>query len=326
MRFLIFRRLSYFSSQRLKHLGNSNESGVILLLFVVGIFLVSSTLFLTVLNNNRTSMRSDARIAEALSLVKERLVVFATLSQEHYGVAGPGAGHLFCPDTNGNGSSNSPCGANSLGRLPLQLTTALGDIELSSFNAETDEQFWYSLDDSMHNDVAAVFNSATIPNLTLDGVGGIVAVLIAPNEAVLSQTRPSSAPSNYLEAGNTLAPDFFTSDALLANEFNDRVLAISFQEVITPVTARVAEAMKLSMDTYHGISGSYPDDSSFDDPAIDDFATVLAGAPAWIAGNDWLSETNYVRLTADSASLVFNGCAITYTVSVTGISRGGNRC
>jgi type II secretory pathway pseudopilin PulG len=310
----------------------SNQHGVILLLFVIGLFVVSATFLLTALNNNRARQEQGLNTALALSAMKQQLIAFAILGPEHFGPTGAGPGHLFCPDTNGNGASNSPCGSNALGRLPSSVITLIGTTQFSDFGAGLDQEFWFALDNSLRSNPAQVFNSTTAPTLTIDGVTGYAAVLIAPGESNGVQTRPGNIATNYLEAGNAASPTFVTSDGVAPANFNDRMIGIEFDEIITPVTARVAEAIKMRLDTYHGISGSYPDDTSFDDPLLDDFTTVMTtpAVPAWFAANLWLNQVspNYVRLTTDSASIAFNGCAITYTldINVVGIARSTNQC
>ncbi len=323
-------KLSLLRVPQLNMLKNAehNQQGVVLLLFVVALFMVSFTFLLTVLNNNRANQAQDANVAEALNAAKQELIAFATLSTEHFGAAGAGPGHLFCPDTNNNGLSNSPCGANPLGRLPRTVTTLLGTMQVSSFGVGFDQTFWFAIDSSLRSNPATVFNSATVPALTIDGVGNYVAVLIAPGAGNNAQARPNNLVDNYLEAGNTASPSFVTFDNLAPANFTDRVLGIRRTEITTPVTARVAAEIKTLLDNYRGLSGSYPDDSSFDDPALLDFDTVMVGAPAWFAANNWLNQSTYVRLNTDSATITFNGCSITYTVAVnvTGVARSNNQC
>ncbi|MFT4862854.1 MAG: type II secretory pathway pseudopilin PulG [Pseudohongiellaceae bacterium] len=309
------------------------QSGVVLLLFVIGLFIVSSSLFLTALNNNQAKQDRDLNAAAALSAVKEQLIAFTILGSEHFGVTGAGPGHLFCPDTNGNGLANSPCGIDPLGRLPRSVTTLLGAQRFTEFGVGQDQEFWFALDNSLRSNPASVFNSSTVPTLTVDGVTGYVAVLLAPGEANSLQARPNNSAANYLEGGNAASATFVTSDALAPENFTDRLLGIRLAEIMPGVTARVAETIKATLDSYHGTSGSYPDDTSFDDPLLLDFATVMgpAGtAPGWFAANNWLNQVNpnYVRLNTDSATVVFNGCAITYTINqnFSGIERSTNQC
>ncbi len=307
------------------------QSGVVLLLFVIGLFIVSSSLFLTALNNNQAKQDRDLNAAAALSAVKEQLIAFAIMGPEHFGATGAGPGHLFCPDTNGNGLVN-PCLADPLGRLPRSVTTLLGTQRFTEFGVGLDQEFWFALDNSLRSNPAAVFNSSTVPTLTVDGATGYVAVLIAPGEANSLQARPNNIAANYLEGGNAASPTFVTSDALAPANFTDRLLGIRRAEIMPGVTARVAETIRATLDTYHGISGSYPDDASFDDPLLLDFTTVMGPtgtAPGWFAANNWLNQVNanYVRLNTDSATVVFNGCGITYTlVFNTGITRSTNQC
>lgn len=291
------------------------QKGIVLLLFVAGLFLVSSSLLLTVLNNNVATLRNDQNVTSALIETKEALIAFALVSDAHFaGAVGPG--HLFCPDTNGNGAANSPCAPNSLGRLPRTVTTALGEIPLTDFNEGIDQQFWFAIDSAIRSNPASIVNSSTVGTTSLDGRSSIAAVLIAPGEAIGSQTRSNNSPANYLESANTTAPAFQGSNSAAATDFNDRVLAIEFSEIMTPVTSRVADMIKDLLATSHGVDSSYPDDSSADDPAIQNFADVIATAPAWFSANQWDSQTNYVRLNTQSATLVFSGCGITYTVSL----------
>lgn len=321
-------RLFYKASRVTKSVPG-RQGGVILLLIVVGVFLVSSSIFLTVLNNNMATLRSESDTTAALLKAKEALIAFALVSEEH--VSGAGPGHLFCPDTDGNGLPNSPCAAGlySFGRLPQSINTDLGDTLLSDFNAGLDEQFWIAIDDSLRSNPPGQLNSSTVSTITVNGIGGIAAILIAPGEALGSQVRANNTASNYLEGGNSTGPAFVGNSEESSETFNDRVLTIEFGEIMTPVTSRVANAMKELLDTYSGVSGSYPDDASFDDPMLDDFTTVMAGgsAPNWFVPNDWPNQTTYVRLNANSATLVFNGCGITYTVSLNAdTTRDVRRC
>lgn len=307
------------------------QRGIVLWIILIGVFLVSSSVVLTVLNNNTSSLRREKNTSAALLEAKGALIAFATLSGEHYGDGGAGPGHLFCPDTNGNGLVNSPCGANALGRLPRTVTTAASELAISDFNRNIDQSIWFGLDDSLRNSPVTPFNTMTVTSLTVDGASGIAAVLIAPGEGLASQSRPSNTASNYLEGANSSSPVFVSSDNSSLATFNDRVLSIRFNEIISPVSALIVEAIKIELDLYHGVNGSYPEDPSVDDdPALKDFWAVLDDSgsfPAWFDSNDWRPLTNYVRLTTDSATLSFNGCGITYTVTANvNTSRDTRQC
>lgn len=314
-------RTFYWSSPIARQV-SARQRGVILLLLVVGLFLVSSSVLLAVLNNNMATLRSEQDATAALLMAKQALIAFALVSEEHFSGVGPG--HLFCPDTNGNGLPNSPCvsGSFSFGRLPQSISTDLGETSLSDFNSGLDEQFWYAIDDNLRSNPPSELNSNSVSNITVNGAGGIAAILIAPGGALGSQVRSNSTAANYLEGANVAGPAFVGSSEESSETFNDRVLTIEYGEIMTPVTSRVANTIKGLLDTYHGVTGFYP-------VLATDFAIAMVGAPSWFGptANGWLAQTTYVRLSTDSATLVFNGCGIIYTVSLNADTiRGARRC
>jgi type II secretory pathway pseudopilin PulG len=305
----------------------SRQRGIILMLVFIGLFLVSTSLFLTVLNNNQIGQQRQGDKIEALREAKQALIAYAVaFGDDASPSAGPG--HLFCPDTNNNGQSNSPCGTNSLGRLPVSVTTSAGQVvPLTDFGRGIDEQFWYAVADEFRATPATALNTTTTTALSLDGVANLAALLIAPGEALDGQSRVSNIPSNYLFATNSTAPDFVSANPADPSTFNDVLLAVSVDEIMTPVTARVASEIKQVLDSYLSGSGAYPDDASFDDPALDNYPSVLAAGPAWLSANDWINQSVYTKLASDVATVQFNGCSIVYTLdSAAGISSNTRRC
>ncbi|MEQ8952619.1 MAG: hypothetical protein RL120_00675, partial [Gammaproteobacteria bacterium] len=191
----------------------------------------------------------------------------------------------------------------------------------SNYNHDADQQFWYSLSDAFRYSPASVLNSSSAATLSVDGQGGFAAVIIAPGEAVASQNRPSNNASNYLEAGNVGGPAFVNSNPPDPDNFNDIVFGISMAELMPMVTARVAESVRTQLNAYHGINGFYPIDQA-------EFASAMTTAPAWYAANQWGTVANYVRLSPDSATVLFTGCNITYTFAITApsASRPTSQC
>ncbi len=290
------------------------QQGVILLLLAAIFLLVGAGVFITVMNNNVVVQRSDANTVAALRDARDALVSFAVLHGDYYGAAGAGPGHLFCPDTNGNGVENAPCGAGAIGRLPLTMTLPSGSVfPVSDYNSNIDQQLWYSLSDAFRYSPAGVLNTATATAITVDGLGGFAAVIIAPGEATGSQGRPSNNSNNYLEAGNIGGPGFVNSDAVDPDNFNDLVIGITMGEIMSPASARVAEVIRNQIDAYHVANGFYPVDQV-------EFGVAMAGAPAWYAANQWDLVATYNQLTNDTASVLFTGCNITYTFDIAAAS------
>ncbi len=304
-----------------------------LLMFLV-IFLAGASAFITFFSNNLISQKYNDEAIVALRDAKEALIAYAATHGDYYGDAGPGPGHLPCPDTNGDGVENTPCGNNALGRLPDSITLPLpvaGTVmELSDYGAGTDERLWYALANPARRLPVGAFNTDTSTTPTLNGQSEIAAVLFAPGSALASQTRPSNDEEDYLEANNALGTDFISSDGTGPDSFNDRVLGITVSEIMTPVTSRVADVLRTALDNFHDANGRYPLDPNppLGDPAeITDLYTN--NTPAWFLTNDWEVATQYTQLTDDTASISFTGCAgISYALDrVAGtMTRTGGRC
>ncbi|PCI82427.1 MAG: hypothetical protein COB20_00140 [SAR86 cluster bacterium] len=290
------------------------QQGVILLAFFAILFIAGAGVLISVLDSNAVAQRRNNNTSIAMREAKELLIAYATLYAVNYNTtnaANPGPGHLPCPDTNGDGIENSPCAAtNPLGRLPQSIVLPNGNFfPLSDYNAELDEQFWYSVADNFKRDPLGVINSSTVSGTTLDGQGRIAAVLVAPGSANAAQSRPSNTGSRYLEDSNTTAPNFVSSTAVNPDLFNDRVLAITIDEIMVPVTRQVADLLKAELDAYHVANTWYPADQvEFD-------LVIAAPATLWLGANDWLAMSNYVRVNLNEATLTFDGCPnISYTV------------
>jgi len=169
-------------------------------------------------------------------------------------------------------------------------------------------------------------NSSTVSTTSLDGQVSIAAVIIAPGPANASQTRPSNTSSRYLEDSNTTAPIFVTSTTVDSDLFNDRVLAITIDDIMGPVTRQVADLLKTELDSYRAANSTYPADADFT-------AVNIAPTEAWFIANNWFANANYLRVSSDEATLTFDGCPnISYTVvydppnTPDDLTRTGLRC
>jgi hypothetical protein len=318
-----------------------SQQGAALLIMMLLLFLVSMAVLLKGLGRKNTQLHQEIATSQALAQAKDALIAHAVTYADNYPpTGGAGPGHLMCPDTdlpafdvNGlplppYGSPNAPCGPNAIGRLPHSVTLGLGNLyPLSDSGSGIDQQFWYAVSNvciaNPNGGVNNTFNSTTPGSLTLDGQGDVVAVIIAPGPPVTGQNRPSVNAADYLEAGNVSGPNFVSSYPANPNNFNDTVLSIRRSELMSPVTARVAEELKKYIDAYHVANSAYPPDQVT-------FAGAFAGAPPWLTANNWLAATTttYTRISINSATLVFNGCGITYTLTfgTTALGRSQPHC
>ncbi len=282
------------------------QRGIALLLLFAVLFMASASLFLTYTNTSVLRQQQNSDDLQELRRAKEALIAYAVMHGDYYGPAGGGPGHLPCPDTNGNGQENTPCGMDALGWLPISVTApSAGNpiIELSDYGMGTDQVFWYALIDSARRNPVSAFNTSTAGTLTINGQPGMAAVLIAPGEAVGSQIRPSTNDANYLEVGNAGGPDF-VSGIVGSETNNDRVLGIHVSEIMFPVTARIADTIRTELEAWHTANGEYPDAGDFNSNP----GGALEFVPAWFTTNNWLADTSYTKVDADNVTLQFNGC------------------
>ena len=306
------------------------QRGIALMLMFALLFIAGTGALISVLSNNRTEQRRKAATLAALQEARDAVISYAVSYGDFFGDTGAGPGHLFCPDTNNNGAENLPCANNALGRLPQNLSLPSGQtFYLSRFNADADQQFWYAPANSFRRNPAGAINTSSQGTLTVDGTTRIVAILIAPGDVTGTQSRTSNAAADYLDGGNTTAPAFFTSDTVTPANFNDLLVMITDRELWSPVSARVAEKIRGALDSYHVSTGSYPINQAIYTNMVNGvFNGGLSPLPAWHASNNWLGITTYTRLTADSATIQFGGCNITYTINfaATAIARNQSLC
>ncbi len=188
---------------------------LMLVIMVMGISaMLISSLSATKLKNARQEITSDA-----LAQAKEALIGYAIT----YGDTHPGEvhGYLPCPDingSNGEGSSNSPCGiknASQVGRLPWRT------LNLPTLRDGNGECLWYAVSgtyknnpktDLMNWDTNGQFQVYAADGITrLDSNDNqVVAVIFAPGAAQEGQGRSgSSAPTC---GGNYTASAYLDND------------------------------------------------------------------------------------------------------------------
>lgn len=305
------------------------QKGVAVLIMFAILFMAGANLFISFASNNVVSIQRADQSGLALREAKAALIGYAMMHGDYFGPAGAGPGHLPCPDTNNDGAEDAPCGNNALGRLPQSITVALpapgSTLQLSDYNYGVDEELWYGLTNAARRSPATAFNTTTVSTHTLDGQVNFAAVLIAPGSALVGQSRPNNNRANYLEGGNAAGNSFVSNDGTGPDSFNDRVLGITIEEIMLPVTARVAETIKGELDAFHTANGRYPDEVGF--PG--EYATAIGSAPLWFANNNWDTVSQYSQVTNDSADITFTGClGVTYTLDNAAgtIARTGTGC
>ncbi|HUL92083.1 MAG TPA: ubiquitin-activating E1 FCCH domain-containing protein [Burkholderiales bacterium] len=249
------------------------------------------TAFLISIGLNRSqaellSEREDRNMS-ALRQAKAALIAYAASEEWQLYKALPAVppaayyqpGALPCPDKNDDGDADcvgagiTPT-SSIIGRLPWK-TLGVDDLRDAS-----GERLWYALSWNFRKlqggSPPTVINSDTQGQLNVTGtapINNVVAVLFAPGESVLNQTRPSNpanpahnSPANYLEGFDLSDPVnyVFTSNARPSDTFNDRLLVITQAELMAAVepvvAARIERDVKPYLNSYASASqwGRFP--------------------------------------------------------------------
>jgi len=190
------------------------QRGVILLALFAVLFIAGAGVLISVLDSGAIAQRRNYNTMVALREAKASLIAYAALYSDYYSGASSGPGYLPCPDTNGNGAENAPCGANNLGRLPQAIAqpTVGKTFPLSTYNSDIDQQFWYSVADNFRRDPLGVLNSSTLSATTLDGRDRIAPATPVPVPAWFT-ANGWLAVSNYTYVSDDQASLTFTGCA-----------------------------------------------------------------------------------------------------------------
>lgn len=243
---------------------------MVLLLFLLTLVLAVASVSAIYIKQLLAQQKVDAiqQRMQNLNQVKANLLSFAKFTPEIYAtdtngnVYGanrvPGPGYLPCPDTNNDGSPNTPCGQGAtfaFGRLPLKITSRQ-QFFVNPTNQRQDNLYWYAVDarfvqqNSDYNNPPiqrfAPLNSQSPANpvLNYQGQANIVAVIMDANLPLASQTgRPSNLASDYLEGENANGDALFTGFnadlPLQLNQVNDYVVVITHAEWQKAIEQRV---------------------------------------------------------------------------------------
>ncbi len=332
-----------------------SERGAALLVILILIGIGAAFLLVGALNKANQQIEKDKITAAALAQAKEALIGYAAAN-----MATPGG--LPFPDRNNDGNydgsgdcvtSGFDSALHLLGKWPGYQEQGCGTpvsafgIPLADSHGET---LWYAVSGNLVKSASGggnypVINSSIATNwfTVVNGQGAVLtnraaAVILAPGGVLPSQTRGGAAPTanQFLEAA-TIGTGTYTNYAIEAGDtgfvsrnaddtFNDRLLYITADELMTSVTKRVAQELKQRLDAY---GAAYPPagDSSGECQAAlttgtipltdadSDCGGALTGLPTWFQTN-WFPVTTYTRASATQATLSFNGCGITYTLNL----------
>lgn len=279
----------------------AGQRGVVLLVMLLMLLLGSSYVLVQRLNHVSEVMTLDQATAHALAEARAALLGWSAGHPDRPGM-------LPYPDRNGDGNydGNSDCPAGAvnanmlLGRLPVSGQTAPCIPPLSGLGVKvTDgsgEGLWYAVSRNLLYQPSGGGYPAINPALpevstnwltVRDAFGNVLsdrvaAVILAPGAPLRGQNRAGTAPAaaNYLESATIGATSYSNADfdgvfiaAARGDAFNDQVVYITADELITLAERRVARGAQQCLQSYASASaGKLPWAARLDPAAVPDYA------------------------------------------------------
>lgn len=240
---------------------SAKQQGVALLVAMMMLLSGSAVFLINQHGNNRADI-TDNRL-QALLSAKQALIAYAVNYADNYGHnTRGGPGRLPCPSLQRHGSPARSCRTNAIGFLPSVWSRDNRQMEIDYLERFLDQDIWYAVSaDHRFNPAFNHLNSYPGSNpLTVDTVNDVVAVLIAPGQALSGQQRnyadgitPAAMINSYLEGENADADSDFT----ITNP-NDIVVTIRRDELIPFMERRVLGHVKQWLIDYKADNGFYP--------------------------------------------------------------------
>jgi hypothetical protein len=313
----------------------TQKGAALLALLMIFIVAASYSLVKKLNANTRDYLRQGSSLS-VLNQAKQSLIGYAINYPEidamSVGDIINGPGYLPCPDINNDGSSGGTCslaGNTTIGRFPYKT------LEVHDLKDSSGARIWYALSDNFRNNPGLdVLNSETEAQFTVDGTADIVAVIIAPGIPIGSQNRDPDDTNilteivNYLELDNNNFDTSFISidpDPSDPNDFNDLVVTITRDELMSAVEKRVLGEVEAALRSYKTTMGAYPWLSPFADPKTVEKRLTGQHTAANGAANLTDSAANFIQwgvanndvvrnIMDGSSGLVTNVTATTLTI------------
>ena len=241
----------------------SRQKGIALLILMAIIAIGALSLFVSVLNSSLSKIQNQIKTAQALAEAKDALLGFALGYDKTHSMTPPG--YLPCPDTDGDGSADPPCGAKGvsyLGRLPWRT------LGLEQLRGGGGECLWYAVSGaykdnpkSLNSDSAGAFEVKDkggnfVPDV--DASNKAIAVIFAAGKRLGGQNRgvdelsdrtlcgskenddEASKPANYLETLNGInnAQIATTGQAIMAPQTLDANGNVIFNDSLIVITQK----------------------------------------------------------------------------------------
>jgi hypothetical protein len=260
--------------------GKRRQAGVTLLVMIVILGMGICAFLISALNSASLNETTRTRNRHSDVLQQARSALIGYVAKEVLDLSENIPGRLPCPEspgdagTNNEGRAGSTCDPTfatnkNIGRLPWR---TLGIDKLVD---ASNEPLWYAVSPNwVPGSATPVINSGTAGQLTVDGIGDIVAVIIAPGRPLdvnpnANQTaagcqarqqsrndrshNPASGTNpdyrDYLECQNASNPIDLTFGSTIPEDptnavLNDQVVYITAKDILNAIQGPVAERMQ----------------------------------------------------------------------------------
>lgn len=280
------------------------QKGVALLLATLVLLIATTAAFLYSWNSARGRAAYDLATETALREAKEALIAYAV----SVNLSGSGRlGDLPCPDLDNDGKKETSCGnasgttgqAARLGRLPWK------DLGIADLRDGSGERLWYAVSSNFkENFRSEPLNSDTTGTIrVVDATGkvlsNVVAIVIAPGEPLQRQGSATvqersgtnqNDPTQYLDVANGEDNADF-ADGSSTNGFiagpvrdaagrviaNDRILAITYEDIMPIIEKRVASEVLNCLSNYAAYNVA-PENNAGHFPWAASLSTSAAGS------------------------------------------------
>lgn len=241
--------------------------GFVLMAALLLLGLVSMAVLLSSLSSTEAATQQALRTQLALKEAKEAVLGYILLDGPTGETLKPGS--IPCPDRDNDNDSGQYDYAfgNCIGSVYIYRFPGK-DFRTGELRDSANEKLWYAISPEFRAGSTKALNSLTPTNLTIDGQGEYVAIVLAPGAPLAGQTRTDSATrENYLESSNASGTfQFVTTKALEEGEtaeqaktkFNDRLIGITKKEWEDAIVRRVASEVLKKLTTFKTKQGFFP--------------------------------------------------------------------
>jgi len=264
------------------------QRGQALLLLLVFLVLAGAAVLMQGIESAASNQSAEAvRTARVLAQARAALLAYAVTDANR-------PGSLPCPDANRDGVSVpfDDYAGNSC--VSLRGWFPWRTLDTEDFRDGSGARLWYAVSDAYNAISSTPINPDTPGGLGVDGgaAGDVVAVVLAPGEALAGQSRPSDADvpdaashaGQYLEGANADPVDLTAYETAGAGNFNDRLVYVTRDELMHAIQKRVVGEVAAALLAYRQQNGSYPWLSPFGDPLSGD-ASLFDGVPGTRIGH-----------------------------------------